>query len=113
MFSNSPFWDNLAIQSYKTILKRNPNNALAHHNLALVYLRTDQLRKARRAFQSAVRYDKTCAESHYLLGTVHQRLGDHTSAIRCFNNYTKIIEKKTDGDSVVEKLVKQLRKEIE
>ena len=97
MTASNHFWDDLAIQSYKTLLKKNPNNAKLHNNLGLAYLRTEQFSRAIRAFRKAIRCDKSFAEAHYHLGTTYERAGSVTQAIRSFAQYNKV----TDSPSSV------------
>ncbi len=109
MFSNGRFWDELAIQSYREILKNKPDSALVHSNLGLAYVRIGRLNKAVRSFQRAIKCDKTFAEAHYHLGRAYQDLGKTTEAIRAFKNYSK----HSDGDkkSIVPALLEHLKEE--
>jgi len=108
MASSNNFWDELAIQSYKTLLKKNPNNAKIHNNLGLAYQRTGQTRRAIRAFRKAIRCDASFAEAHYHLGTTYQKSGSVAQAIRCFMQYNKITK---SSSFVVDDLLNELKAE--
>lgn len=112
MQSNPRFWDELALEAYKTIVRKNPDCALAHHNLGLAYTRVDRLNKAIRSFQRALKSDPNQAESFYHLGRVYQQTGKEIEAIRCFNNYKKIKEEGADFEktpSIVADLLEKLK----
>ena len=109
MRDHSRFWDELAIKSYKTILKQNPHIAIVHNNMGLAYLRLGRPKKAIRAFEKAIKCDRTLTEAHYHLGTTYQNLGDDKAAIRCFKNYTKLKTEKKPEESIVEDLLRKLK----
>lgn len=110
MWSNTQFWDELAIQSYRTILKKSPKNPLVHKNLGLAYMRMNRLNKAARSFQRAIKNNKAYVEAYYHLGTCYERLGKKVEAIRAFNNYNKHIKKGQINDSsVVSQIIKKLK----
>lgn len=89
MYDNTAFWDDLAIQAYKTILKTNKGNPLVHKNLGLAYARTGRLNKAARSLQRAIKADKNYLEAYYHLGSIYEQMGKKVEAIRAFNNYHK------------------------
>jgi len=101
------FWDNLAIQSYKTLIKKNPNNAKIHNNLGLAYLRVGQTARAIRAFRKATRIDSDYAEAYYHLGTTYQKCGSINQARRSFIKYNKAIGEETSF--VVNDLLEELK----
>ncbi len=113
MFSNRAFWDELAVQSYKSILKEKPDSALIHKNLGLAYVRMGRLNKAVRSFQRAVKNDKSYSEAYYHLGTTLQKMGKAKEALRAFANYTKHAGELDKKMGVVSDIVDQLRLEQE
>ena len=112
MFSNRDFWDDLAIQSYRAILKKKPDSSLVHHNLGLAYIRVNKLNKAIRSFQRALKYDKTRPETYYHLGTTFRIVGKQKEAMRCFANYTKLSKGKKEISTVVPDLMENLEREL-
>lgn len=109
MLENTQFWDELAVQSYKTILKSNPDNALVHKNLGLAYARQGKINKAARAMQKAIKADKECLEAYYHLGTFYRELGKETEAKRAFNNYNKRAAAFNHESAVVSGLLNSLK----
>ena len=111
--SNTRFWDDLAIQSYKDLLKKDPSNPLIHKNLGLAYVRIKKDNKAIRSFQRAIKAKKDYAEAYYHLGTLYQSMGKKAEAIRCYNNYHKFEKITRQHCGVVDELVDQLKTEQE
>lgn len=111
MLENTQFWDELAIQSYKAILKKNPGESKIHKNLGLAYGRTGRLNKAARSFERAVKYDKDFAEAYYHLGTTYQKLGKKAEAIRSFNKYQKLMHGGKSKAPVVASLLEEMKSE--
>lgn len=110
--NNSHFWDELAIESYNTILKqfpKNPQKPLIYKNLGLAYTRVNRLNKAVRAFQKAIKENKEFAEAYYHLATTYQMMGKKIEASRCFSNYKKFSKKDGSDCDVVNNLLKQLK----
>ena len=89
MYQDTTFWDELAIKSYKTILKKNPNSPLIYNNLALAYARTNRENKAIRALQKAIKQDKTYTDAYYHLGNLYKKHDKIKEANSCFKNYDK------------------------
>ena len=122
MFSNTKFWDDLAIQSYKTLLKHQPDNALLHNNLGLAYVRIKRPNKAIRSFQRAIKYNKDYLDAYYHLGTLYKNLDRAVESKRCFNNYTRLVDeegcrrvprRKRHNTEMVEKLLLGLGQSLE
>ena len=108
MAESTSFWDELAIQSYKTILKQKPEHPVIHHNLGLAYVRTGDLKKAASSFRKATRYDKSYAEAYYHLATTLQRLGNSASAIRAFGHYNRIQSERRESTPIVAEMLSRL-----
>lgn len=104
MFPNTEFWDELAISSYKQILKKRPNSALIHKNLGLAYVRVGRLNKAVRSFERAIKADKSFTEAYYHLGTTLYKMGKKSQAIRSLTKYAKLQQE----EPVVEELLDSL-----
>jgi tetratricopeptide (TPR) repeat protein len=110
MFSHNAFWDQLAIDSYRAIIKRQPDSVIAHKNLGLAYVRIGRLNKAARSLQRAAKLDSKCAEAQYHLGCVYQSMGKEADAIRAFKKYQKI-GGGTGETSIVPDLLHELKSE--
>ncbi len=110
--SDTLFWDEMAIASFKHILDQDPSQANAHYHLGIAYNRTGKANKAIRAFQRAIKLDKNLADAHYQLGITYQQIGKQTEAMRCLNNYKKIQEADSSMNSdVLDSLMHTLQEE--
>lgn len=107
MLQNSDFWDQLTIQSYKSILKNKPNCPIAHNHLGLAYVRVKKFNKAIRSFERAIKQDKTLIDIYYHMACTYQKMGKRALAIKFFSKYKKICDKK-NVPSVVEELLDKL-----
>lgn len=104
------FWDELAIDSYKSLLKKKPNS-LMYNNLALAYVRINRDNKAIRALQKAIKCDKNFLDAHYHLGVLYQKNNKPDLAKRCFKAYNKllrIIYPQHDRPSIVRDMLNKL-----
>jgi tetratricopeptide (TPR) repeat protein len=63
------------------ILTLNPQDADAHYQLGLIYLRRRNLDAARRYFENALKIDPGDAEYHYSLGRVYELKGEWAQAL--------------------------------
>ncbi len=108
MFENTQFWDELAVKSYRDILKKNPKNPLIHKNLGLAYQRLGKLNKAIRSFERAIKWDKRYKEALYHLGCALQKMGKKAEAIRAFCKYNNLQEEEKGKAPVVDDLLEQL-----
>ena len=92
---NTAFWDSLAIETYKEIIKKNPNSGLAHFHLGLAYMRQQRDNKAVRCFQKALKCDKSLMTAYYHLSAAYKRMGKQTDA-------TKSLERFMDSTEAVQ-----------
>lgn len=107
---NSRFWDELAIQSFQTILKQNPHQAKVHCDLGLAYMRVGKKNKAIRSFLRAVKEDKNFADAYYHLGKAFLDEDKEVEAYRCFKNYTKLTADKSEtASAVVANLIEEIQ----
>ena len=103
------------IASLQKRVGENPENAQAHYNLALAYLRRGiewdgpedigtptiaskrLTKKAKEEFQKAVELDPNLPEPHYWLKVIYNSLGKYEEADKESNKYTELIarERKT------------------
>lgn len=105
---NNKFWDELVVQSYKTILKRKIESSLIHTNLALAYVRMGKDKKAVRSFQRAIKCNKKYADAYYHLGMTYKRMGKIEEALRCLNNYNKFAVKNKNKEPFIDEVLSQL-----
>ena len=110
METNCTFWDELAIQSYKSLLKKNPNNANIYRNLGIVYMRSGRISRAMTYFKKSIKCDKNIVEVYYHLGKAYLLCNDQKNAIKYFNKYAKIKEKNNDNKHIVSDLLNNLSK---
>lgn len=104
------FWDNLAIESYKFLLKKNPRSGLVYNNMGLAYLRLQQATKAIRSFKKAIKYAEGHTEARYHLGRIYQSQGLTGMAIRCFVEFHKTKQEKDGrGGDFVSELIERLQ----
>lgn len=113
MNTNRLFWDELAIQAYKDILKKNPQCALAHMNLGIAYARVGRSNKGIRSLQKALKIDKSLVDAYYHLGCLYQESGKTVEALRCFKNYERRHSQKQRKSQVVPTLIDYLTKEVD
>lgn len=111
MRTNTYFWDNLAIQSYKTLIKDNPDNPMLHKNLGLAYSRVGKQNKAIRSMQRAIKLDKDYLEAYYHIGNIYESIGKKTEAIRAFSNYHKRAAELNKQSAIVGDLIHRLKEE--
>ena len=90
MQASTQFWDQLAIESYKAILKKKPECALVHKHLGIVFMRIGRLNKAIRSFQRAAKYKNDDPEVYYLLSSSYQQCEKNEEAIRCAKKYLNL-----------------------
>lgn len=106
---NTQFWDQLALESYLTLLKSAPRHALIHNNLGLVYMRLQQFEKAEASLKTAIDCDPTWAAPHYHLGEYYRREGDFAAAKEHLELHEKLYKGKgASKDSHVSDLIKTL-----
>lgn len=106
---NTRFWDEMAIQSFQTILKQNPNQPKIHCHLGLAYIRVQKSSKAIRSFLRAIKCDKKYADAYYHLGKTYLAENKDIEAYRCFKNYTKLMnDKPGQANEVVQSLIEEL-----
>ena len=92
------FWDQLAIESYKYLLKRNKGQALIHNNMGLAYQRINRENKAIRAFEKAIKCDNTHIEAYYHLATLLKKQHKPKIALRYFKHYHNLLRRNLQQD---------------
>lgn len=105
--TNTHFWDQLAIKSYRSILKAKPGSALIHNNLGLAYVRVGNLAQAARSFRKAIRCDREYADPHYHLGTTEELMGNPDKALKHFKEFRRLTQ---EDPEVVEQILKRLER---
>lgn len=87
---NKQFWDELAIESYKNIIKFKPQNPIFFNNLGLAYQRVGNDKKAIAAFRKAIRCDRNFPDAHYHLANALKNSGQREAAQKSFATYQKL-----------------------
>ncbi len=76
-----------AIETYKTLLKFDPDNKFVHHNMGVIYLTSLKLNeKAIESFTNAINSDPKYVEAYYGRGLTYQTIGDKKNAIANFQS---------------------------
>jgi tetratricopeptide (TPR) repeat protein len=105
------FWDLLAIEAYRSILKAKPESSLVHFYLGLAYTRINRNNKAIRSFLRAIKYDNKASTPYYHLGKAYLKEGKVKDGVRYLKRYQKAAFLKHTGKSpVVEALMRETRK---
>jgi tetratricopeptide (TPR) repeat protein len=73
-----------AITILQDVVRRDPTQDAAYHNLGFAYLRAGQYTEAMAAFQAAIQLDPRYAPSHYGLGLTFWAQHNDTQAIAAF-----------------------------
>jgi tetratricopeptide (TPR) repeat protein len=78
-----------AAGEFSVILAKDPRDAEALNNLAVIYKRQDKLQDALGALIEAIDIDPTRAEFHYNIGNIHKQTGNLKAASMA---YSKVVE---------------------
>ncbi|MFQ5715566.1 MAG: tetratricopeptide repeat protein [Nitrospinales bacterium] len=78
--------DNMEIYKYKIEVRDNPDDAVAHYNLGLVYIKAKEYREALVELEEALRLDPKLAKARVGLGQVYLGLERWQQAIEEFND---------------------------
>ncbi|MFP4012695.1 MAG: tetratricopeptide repeat protein [Chitinispirillaceae bacterium] len=79
-----------AQRTWETVVKRDSDCGVGYYNLGLVFLYDNQLEKARKMFEKALRVNKKFIEAVVRLGIVHLRGGNEAAALDQFERAYKI-----------------------
>jgi Flp pilus assembly protein TadD len=74
--------DDEAIQGFKTVLEKEPGNALAYEGLGEAFFQSKNYPEAEQHLQRAIVLDPKLWKSHNILGVIHDYQGRHDMAIR-------------------------------
>jgi tetratricopeptide (TPR) repeat protein len=108
MFSNTLFWDKLAIKCYRKLMKQSPNIPLIFNNLGLAYLRVNKHKQAVKYFRKAISLEKSYLDPYYHLGKLFQRLGQKKQALYYLKKYEELHTKAKGQPQIVAELVNKL-----
>ena len=78
------------IRACKQILRKNPDDAVAHFNLGLTYGRLDRHKEALRAYKQAIRIDPENSGAYNNLGTIYGKLERHAEAVEAYKGAIRI-----------------------
>ena len=76
---------------YRAALARRPDDAVAWFDLGVVLEDQERLADARGAYASSLGCDPACADAHYNLARMHDRLGDPAAALRHLRAYRELV----------------------
>ena len=82
--------DDGAIEDFQEVIARQPQNADAYFNLAMIYFGQDRVAEAERNFALAVRFDPSDAENWNNLGVARFKLGRSNEARECFQKSVEL-----------------------
>ncbi len=87
-----------AYQQHLHTLTSNPQDADAHYQLGLIYLKRRSLDAARRYFENALKIDSGDADYHYYLGRVYEMKGEWAQALEQYEETYRINPEYRLGD---------------
>ena len=109
MFKDTEFWDQLAINTYKSLLKKNPDTSFLHQNLALAYMRTNKTNKAITSLKRAIKCDNKNIDAYYHLATFYYQTKQYRQALIQFKKYKKLVLKNPlDNSSTFDEFILNL-----
>ncbi len=79
-----------AIKYFEAVLGINPDNAEAHNNLGLAYMRLSRRAEAAEAFRRAIRINPDHADAHYNMGFAYRKLGRYNEARAVYKKAIRI-----------------------
>ena len=79
-----------AIQIFDNLIKKYPNNSVAHYNLALCYEKNKHYDKVRKHLLVAIDLNNNYFEAFNLLGIVHAHTYNKIYAVKCFEKALEI-----------------------
>lgn len=79
----------LARSSFDSALQADPDNAAAHAELSMVWVRLEEDRKARAAAWRALKLDREQARAHLALAIVYANAGDQEKAKRYYRSFLR------------------------
>lgn len=78
------------IQWYNDLLELNPNDPIAHNNIASEYFRTESFEKALEHYKHAIENNISLPEAYYNVGILNIILDDADSAHSAFANFKRL-----------------------
>lgn len=78
------------IQWYKDFLSLNPNDSVAHNNIASEYFRAESFEEALKHYKCAIEFNLPFPDTYYNLGIIHIIRGDSDLAKSAFTNYKNL-----------------------
>lgn len=79
-----------AIEAYRTVLKLNPHQAMAHIGLGNAYAALNQFQTAVEAYQQAARLNPADPRPHVGLGRVFEQQGEHQQAAAAYERAVQL-----------------------
>lgn len=76
---------------YRAALARRPDDAVAWFDLGVALEDQQRLAEARAAYEASLGCDPACADAHYNLARIHDRLGETATALRHLRAYRGLV----------------------
>ena len=76
---------------YRAALALRPGDSVAWFDLGVVLEDQERLAEARSAYEASLGCDPACADAHYNLARVHDRLGETAAALRHLRAYRRLV----------------------
>ena len=89
---------------YQRVLEIDPNHALAHNNLGVIFTTLGENPKARSCYEKAIEIDHNYAQAHNNLGTIFRTLGEIQKSISCYEKAIEIDPKHLEAYNNLGKL---------
>lgn len=89
--------DKLAQKYYEHSLIKNPNNALAFHNLGMIFLKNGEIDNAITSFKKALSLNSELAYSYYCLGLSYDIKGKYNEALDFYKKAVNLEPKLVDA----------------
>ena len=75
---------------YEKAIEINPNYAIAHYNLGLIFTHQKEIEKAKNCYEKAIKMNPNYIEAYNNLTTSFSNLKDYQGAINCFEKLIEI-----------------------
>ncbi len=98
-----------ALEIYENLLKKNPNNSQAYHNLALIYLGGDELQKALQYFSKAIQLSPMEPLYYKNRGILYLKLGKKGKAAQDFKQYFQLASPPKEEEKQLLELINQIK----
>jgi len=99
----------VAEKLYEEVLKSNPNHAISHNNLGVVFKELRKHQKAKDCYKKAIEIDSNYADPHNNLGMAYQEMGEVQEAKSCYEKAIQINPNYASAHGNLGNILKKLR----